>query len=78
MGPESFQGNGPIPEIACNRKHPAFDDIFGAVNTVDEDVNSLSRQEVLERLTRATNAAKERPHIACHARAGRVAGDCAG
>ena len=49
---------GNVTEITFNRKHPAFDDIFGTVNTVDEDVNDLSREEVLERLTRAINAAK--------------------
>jgi len=49
---------GNVTEITFNRKHPAFDDIFGTVNTVDEDVNSLSREEVLERLTRAINAAR--------------------
>ncbi len=49
---------GNVTEITFNRKHPAFDDIFGTVNTVDEDVNDLSREEVLERLMRAINAAK--------------------
>lgn len=49
---------GNVTEITFNRKHPAFDDIFGTVNTVDEDVNDLSRVEALDRLTRAINAAK--------------------
>lgn len=49
---------GNVTEITFNRKHPAFDDIFGTVNTVDEDVSDLSREEVLDRLTRAINAAK--------------------
>lgn len=49
---------GNVTEITFNRKHPAFDDIFGTVNTVDEDVNDLNREEVLERLMRAINAAK--------------------
>ena len=49
---------GNITEITFNRKHPAFDDIFGTVNTVDEDVNQLEREEILERLTRAINATK--------------------
>ena len=49
---------GNVTEVTFNRKHPAFRDIFGTVNTVDEDVNDLSREEVLERLLRAINAAK--------------------
>jgi len=49
---------GNVTEITFNRKHPAFDDIFGTVATVDEDVAGLSDQEMLERLTRATNAIK--------------------
>lgn len=49
---------GNVTEITFNRKHPAFDDIFGTVSTADEDVGSLSREEVLERLMRSINAAK--------------------
>ena len=49
---------GNITEITFNRQHPAFDDIFGTVATVDEDVNELSEGEILERLARAVNAAK--------------------
>jgi hypothetical protein len=54
----SVEMKGNVTEITFNRKHPAFDDIFGTVNTVDEDVNDLSREEILERLMRAINAAK--------------------
>ena len=49
---------GNVTEVTFNRRHPAFDEIFGTVNTVDEDVNDLSREEVLERLRKAINAAK--------------------
>ena len=49
---------GNITEITFNRQHPAFDDIFGTVATVDEDVSELSQGEILERLARAVNAAK--------------------
>ena len=49
---------GNITEIIFNRKHPAFDDIFGMVVTTDEDVSQLSKEEVLEHLTRAINAGK--------------------
>ena len=49
---------GNITEITFNRQHPAFDDIFSTVATADEDVNPLSREEVIERLTRAVNATK--------------------
>ena len=49
---------GNLTEITFNRKHPAFPDIFGTVNTVDEDVNDLQLEDVLERLARAVNASK--------------------
>ena len=49
---------GNLTEITFNRKHPAFPDIFDTVNTVDEDVSSLQREEVVNRLTRAVNASK--------------------
>ena len=49
---------GNVTEVTFNRKHPAFDDIFGTVNTVDEHMTDLRREEVLDRLVRAVNAAK--------------------
>ena len=49
---------GNVTEIVFNRQHPAFDDIFGTIATVDEDVTNLSNEEVLERLLRAVNASK--------------------
>lgn len=49
---------GGVTEITFNRQHPAFDDVFGTVNTVDDDVDDLSRVEILERLVRAINATK--------------------
>ena len=49
---------GNITEIVFNRKHPAFDDIFGTLTTGDEDINSLSTAELIERLTRACNSTK--------------------
>ena len=49
---------GNLTEITFNRKHPAFSDIFGTVNTVDEDVSNLQLEDVLERLARAVNASK--------------------
>ncbi len=49
---------GNITEITFNRKHPAFDYIFGTIKTADEDVRNLSQEEVIERLTRAVNAGK--------------------
>ena len=49
---------GNVTEVTFNRRHPAFDDIFGTVNTIDEDVTDLSREEVLDRLMKAVNAAK--------------------
>ena len=49
---------GNLTEIIFNRQHPAFRNIFGTINTVDEDVENLAQQEVLERLRRAINATK--------------------
>lgn len=54
----NVETKGSITEITFNRQHPAFDDVFGTVNTVDEDIDDLSKEEVLERLGRAINAAK--------------------
>ena len=61
--PDSFQlfnveMKGNITEITFNRGHPAFNDIFGTIATVDEDVSELSKEEILERLARAINAGK--------------------
>ena len=47
-----------LTEIIFNRQHPAFRNIFGTINTADEDVENLAQQEVLERLRRAINASK--------------------
>lgn len=49
---------GNVTEIVFNRKHPAFDDTFGTINTVDEDFDDLSALELKERLMRAINAFK--------------------
>ena len=61
--PDSFQLfnvdiKGNITEITFNRNHPAFGDIFGTIATADEDVDEFSKEEVIERLTRAVNAGK--------------------
>ena len=61
--PDAFQFfnvemKGNITEITFNRQHPGFDDIFATIATADEDVGPLSREEVVERLTRAVNATK--------------------
>ena len=49
---------GTVTEITFNRKHRAFDDIFGTITTVDENVDELTTEEVLERLIRAVNSIK--------------------
>lgn len=49
---------GKVTEITFNRQHPSFDDIFGTVATVDNDVTGLSKEEIHERLMRAINATK--------------------
>ena len=36
-------------EIVFNRKHPAFDDIFGTVTTDDEELSELTKEEVIQR-----------------------------
>ncbi len=61
--PDSFQlfnvqSKGGLTEITFNRKHPMFDAVFATVNTVDEDIDELTKEEVLERLLRAINASK--------------------
>ncbi len=61
--PDSFnlfnvEMKGNITEIVFNRKHLAFDDIFGTIVTDDEDVDDLSTSEVIECLLRAVNATK--------------------
>ena len=42
-----------ITEIVFNQKHPAFESIFGTINTVDEDIDALSRDDLIEKLARA-------------------------
>lgn len=54
----SVEVKGSITEVTFNRKHPAFDDIFGTINMVDEDVKTLTHEELVERLVRAINASK--------------------
>ena len=54
----SVEMKGSVTEITFNRKHPAFDDIFGTIATADEDVYELSKEEIIERLARAVNAGK--------------------
>ena len=49
---------GNLTEVIFNRRHPAFDDIFGTLNTVDEDVHEISHEDILNRLARAINANK--------------------
>ena len=49
---------GTVTEITFNRKHRAFDDIFGTITTVDENVDELTKDEVFDRLIRAVNSSK--------------------
>ena len=49
---------GNVTEVTFNRQHPAFDDIFATVATVDEDITDLSKEEIQEKLLRAVNATK--------------------
>ncbi|WP_422384235.1 ATP-binding protein [Roseibium album] len=54
----NVEAKGSVTEVTFNCKHPAFDDIFGTINAVDEDIADLSQEELIERLTRAVNASK--------------------
>lgn len=54
----NVEAKGSVTEVTFNRRHPAFDDIFGTINAVDENINELSQEELIERLTRAVNATK--------------------
>ena len=54
----NVETKGSVTEITFNRQHPAFNDVFGTVNTIDEDINGLTKEEILERLGRAINASK--------------------
>lgn len=61
--PDSFQlfnveMKGYVTEITFNRRHPAFDDVFGTLSTDDENMNAFSTEDVIARLRRAVNATK--------------------
>ena len=61
--PDSFQlfnveMKGYVTEITFNRRHPAFDDVFGTLSTDDQNMNAFSTEDVVARLRRAVNAAK--------------------
>ena len=61
--PDSYQlfnveMKGYVTEITFNRKHPAFDDVFGTLSTDDHNMNAFSTDDVIARLRRAVNAAK--------------------
>ena len=61
--PDSFQlfnveMKGYVTEITFNRRHPAFDDVFGTLSTDEENMNAFSTEDVIARLRRAVNAAK--------------------
>lgn len=61
--PDTFQlfnveTKGNITEITFNRQHPAFDDVFGTVATVEADFDGISKEEVHDKLISAVNGAK--------------------
>lgn len=49
---------GNTTEVTFNQLHPAFDDVFGTINTLDEDVEALTAPELLDRLFKAVNSTK--------------------
>ena len=61
--PDEFQlfnveMKGNITEITFNRQHPGFDDIFGTVAMDEQELGEFTKEEVIERLTKAVNATK--------------------
>ena len=61
--PDEFQlfnveMKGNITEITFNRQHPGFDQIFGTVAMDEQEPGQLTKEEVIERLTKAVNATK--------------------
>jgi hypothetical protein len=54
----NVERKGNTTELTFNQKHPAFDQIFGTVSMVDEDLSKLSSTELLECLSKAVNATK--------------------
>jgi hypothetical protein len=49
---------GNVTEVIFNQLHPAFDSIFAAINSLEEDIDSLSSSDLLDRLTKAENSTK--------------------
>lgn len=49
---------GNLTEITFNRNHPAFDSVFGTINTTDEEITDLSKEEIIGKLVGAINATK--------------------
>ena len=45
-------------EITFNRRHPAFEDVFGTVATADHDLEALSAEEAISLIQRAVNSTK--------------------
>ena len=54
----NVETKGSVTEITFNRGHPAFNDIFGTIATADENVQELSREDAINRLTRSINSSK--------------------
>lgn len=54
----NVERKGNTTELTFNQNHPAFDQIFGTISMVDEDLSKLNSIELLERLTKAVNATK--------------------
>ena len=54
----NVERKGNTTELTFNQNHPAFDQVFGTIRMVDEDLSKLTSAELLERLTKSVNAAK--------------------
>ena len=54
----NVERKGNTTEVTFNQNHAAFDQIFGTISMVDEDISKLTSAELLERLTKAVNATK--------------------
>ena len=54
----TVERKGNTTELIFNQNHPGFDQIFGTISMVDEDLSKLTSTELLERLSKAVNATK--------------------
>lgn len=54
----NVQKKAGITEVVFNQRHPAFESIFGTINTADQDMESISVPDLVEKLAEAVNVTK--------------------